>query len=793
MSSQEHQSSRGGLRRALACVCVVWLLLSSIKGPATSTSSSGPSGGFLRYDRHCGLRQRKSPDRRDEEETTRRHDAENENNHLPAAAATSRTSTTGAVTTTRSTSKSSSSSSSTRVVVLVTGAAGYIASHFVLLCLTKGLHVVGVDNLSRGSSAAIEKLHAVAATLNLPKDAFVFKEVDLGLPSAVAALFQEPQQAPFAAVFHFAAIAFVGESIAFPDLYRRNVTANTEILGRAAKTAGVPRFVYSSSCSVYGQPANPGEGLDESAAIQPLSPYASSKVEAEKVLQALAAPSFRVNILRYFNVIGADPLQRLGENPRPELRSYGRLWTACVDAARGARPAVKLRVDPKTGDYAKRDFVHVSDLASAHLLAFDKGRQSRGDESAAATRTTSEQEETVLTVHNVGLGKPNSIAEFVESFRAVSGVDVKIETEPLGKEEPLQLFAKSAKIQRDLEWKPRFTDLREMLRTGWAYEVKARGQVVQALAENNKGKSDGATASTKIAPTSATTLSPSSPADTTDSPFPFNRTEFDTLLAAGQARQQKFGYVVVLFFNQGFVKMMKSWICNVKKVVGPNWLADHALFIATERQAGQQLQLFDTGLSIVYVTYKMPAVIRYGQAVYGSFLLWRGKLIRELLQAKLTVWQVEADAYWSRDPSEEVLQQEADIVTMSDMPPPGKYLNGGFLLAKPSEANLKVWSEVIRRMENVVRGKTKDVGEAGNDQLYFPPALKRHGAKVHWLPPNRFACGVWYRNPKIFQKNSTTLPTVILNNWVVGNAKKVERAIKWKHWFLNDEETECLP
>lgn len=196
-----------------------------------------------------------------------------------------------------------------------------------------------IDNLSRGNAGAVESLRA-----NVPdvKGRLRFVEADLGRKEAVEHVFASSSP-PVDLVIHFAAVAFVGESVAKPLMYYSNITSNTVILLGAMHRFGVKQLIYSSTCAVYGNPAT--LPITEETPTEPINPYGRAKLMAEQAVKDFAAAnkeSFHVAILRYFNVFGADPEGRLGELPRPELRSQGRISTACYDAALGLSPELAI-------------------------------------------------------------------------------------------------------------------------------------------------------------------------------------------------------------------------------------------------------------------------------------------------------------------------------------------------------------------------------------------------------------------------------------------------------------------
>lgn len=218
--------------------------------------------------------------------------------------------------------------------VLVTGGAGFIGSHATMRLLEDGYAVTIIDNYSRGNHGAIDVLKAAA-----PRGKLRVVDADLGVRDDVERAFSKH---PVDVVIHFAAIAFVGESMAFPLQYYHNVTVNTVTLLETMQKFGVDKLVYSSTCATYGNPKT--LPITEQTPTNPINPYGKSKLYAEVAIRdfAHANPGFNAAILRYFNVFGSDPEGRLGEYPRPELRSHGRISTACFDAAQGFIPELKV-------------------------------------------------------------------------------------------------------------------------------------------------------------------------------------------------------------------------------------------------------------------------------------------------------------------------------------------------------------------------------------------------------------------------------------------------------------------
>jgi UDP-glucose 4-epimerase len=317
--------------------------------------------------------------------------------------------------------------------VLVTGGAGYIGSHVANLLTAAARKVVTYDNLSTG--------HAWAA---LDSDLVIG---DLGDRERLAALFAERR---FSAVLHFAAHIWVGESVREPARYYRNNLASALNLFELAAAAGVGHVVFSSTAAVYGEPAV--ELIDESTPLAPISPYGASKMMAERMLADIAAAvGQRYAILRYFNVAGADPRGKIGE-ATPD--NHHLIKVAC-ETALGLRPAVRINgTDYPTPDgTCVRDYIHVDDLARAHLDAL------RHLEDGGSS-----------IVLNCGYGHGLSVREVIDMVRRVSGVDFRVEEGPRRAGDPPVLVASNARIREVLGWEPRHDDLEFIVRTAWNWE-----------------------------------------------------------------------------------------------------------------------------------------------------------------------------------------------------------------------------------------------------------------------------------------------------------------------------------
>lgn len=324
--------------------------------------------------------------------------------------------------------------------VLVTGGAGYIGAHMLLALEDAGEPAVALDNLSTGARWL--------APASAP-----FVEADVGDGEALARVFAEHE---IREVIHFAGSILVPESIRHPLDYYRNNTANTITLLRACVDAGVKRFIFSSTAAVYGTPER--TPVSEASPIRSITPYGASMAMSERVLQdTAAAHGMSYVTLRYFNVAGADPKGRAGEIGKPT-----HLIKAAAQIALGQRHE-KLQIHG--GDYptpdgsAIRDYVHVSDLAQAHLEALERLRGDGGS----------------ITL-NCGYGRGYSVYEVVDAFRRVTGAEMDYEVGPRRAGDPPQLIADNAAIRTVLDWRPRYDDIDFIVETAtdWERRLAAR-------------------------------------------------------------------------------------------------------------------------------------------------------------------------------------------------------------------------------------------------------------------------------------------------------------------------------
>ena len=323
--------------------------------------------------------------------------------------------------------------------ILVTGGAGYIGSHVVRQLGERGEKIVVLDNLSTGFRDAV-----LYGTL---------VEGDTGDMALVSRVLQEHQ---VETVMHFAAHTIVPESVTNPLKYYRNNTANTRNLLECCQNHGVKHFVFSSTAAVYGEPEIPD--ITEESPTQPINPYGMSKLMSETMLRDLAvACPMRHVILRYFNVAGCDPGGRIGQNTEKATL----LTKVAVEAAVGKRQQVYIfGTDYPTPDgTGVRDYIHVDDLASAHLKALDYLR-ANGES---------------ITL-NAGYGHGYSVREVLDMVGKVAGKPLTIVETERRAGDPAALIATAGKIRKILGWEPRLDNLEEIVRSALAWERKLQAK-----------------------------------------------------------------------------------------------------------------------------------------------------------------------------------------------------------------------------------------------------------------------------------------------------------------------------
>jgi UDP-glucose-4-epimerase GalE len=318
--------------------------------------------------------------------------------------------------------------------LLVTGGAGYIGAHVLRALRRAGHSAVVLDDLRAGRAEFVEGAELVRA--------------DVGDSAALADVFG--RRGPFEGVLHFASSIEVGASVARPlAFYRNNVSASTALL-EASVAAGVHAFVFSSSAAVYGNPAR--VPIPEDAPLAPLSPYGASKMMVERVLaDAAAAHGLRSAALRYFNASGADPAGGLGECHQPETH----LIPLALRAAAGTGPPLRLfGADWPTRDGScERDFVHVSDLADAHVRALE-GLLGGGPSGA----------------FNLGTGAGHTVREVLAAVERAVGRPVPVETAPRRAGDPAVLVADPGRFASAYGFTPRLSSLDTIVESAWQWE-----------------------------------------------------------------------------------------------------------------------------------------------------------------------------------------------------------------------------------------------------------------------------------------------------------------------------------
>lgn len=319
------------------------------------------------------------------------------------------------------------------MAILVCGGAGYIGSHMVSELLDRGEEVVVVDNLQTGHKAAV--LEAAALYIGDLRDERFLDEVF--------------KKHPIDAVVHFAADSLVGESVNNPLKYYDNNVYGAMSLLKAMQSNGVKKIVFSSTAATYGEAKN--FPIQESDPTVPTNPYGETKLAIEKMLNwTEEAYGIHFVALRYFNVAGAHMGGKLGEDHFPETH----LIPIILQVALGSREAISIFGD----DYDThdgtciRDYIHVTDLANAHILALEKLQK---DETSG--------------IYNLGSGTGFTVKEVIEAARKVTGHPIPTVITPRRGGDPARLVASSEKAKEELGWKPQYTDLEDMIGSAWRW------------------------------------------------------------------------------------------------------------------------------------------------------------------------------------------------------------------------------------------------------------------------------------------------------------------------------------
>ncbi len=323
--------------------------------------------------------------------------------------------------------------------ILVTGGAGYVGSHCVRGLCDAGHKVVVLDNLANGHRAAVDS-RAMLTVGDLGDAAFVDRTLTAGR---------------FDGVMHFAALAEVNESVREPLRYYRNNIALTVELLEAMRRHGVKRFVFSSSCAVYGIP--PQVPITEDMPKNPINPYGRTKLAIEWAMEDSArAWGLGAVALRYFNAAGASADGAIGEDHRPESHLIPRV----LQVALGHAEAISVFGNdyPTPDGTCVRDYIHVEDLSSVHVLAIER------------------LQEGTFTGYNVGTGRGVSVAELIMAAREVTGHPIPTRSGPRREGDPPQLVADPTRVMADMSWKPRYPEIRATLQTAWNWHrSKPRG------------------------------------------------------------------------------------------------------------------------------------------------------------------------------------------------------------------------------------------------------------------------------------------------------------------------------
>ena len=319
--------------------------------------------------------------------------------------------------------------------ILVCGGAGYIGSHINKQLNKEGYETVVFDNLVYGHKEAVKWGELVIGDLkNINEIEAVFDKYEID------------------AVFHFAAYAYVGESVIDPEKYYYNNVSNTLNLLNVMKNHGVNKIIFSSTCATYGEPER--VPITEDMPQNPINPYGATKLMVERIFKDYnRAYNLQFVVLRYFNAAGADPDAEIGESHDPETH----IIPLVLDAASGLRPDIKVfGTDYETEDGSCiRDYIHVYDLATAHLLALHHLEQGKTSD-----------------FFNLGNEKGTSVLEVVESVKRVTGRDFTVTLTDRRPGDPAKLVGASSKAKSILGWKPKYEDIDTIVAHAWKWHEK---------------------------------------------------------------------------------------------------------------------------------------------------------------------------------------------------------------------------------------------------------------------------------------------------------------------------------
>ena len=314
--------------------------------------------------------------------------------------------------------------------ILVTGGAGYIGSHTVRELLIKRYKVVILDNLSRGHMESVPEIA-------------IFEKADLLDIESLRSVFRKYN---FDAVIHFAAFAYVGESVEKPEMYYQNNVVGSFNLINVANEFGIKKFVFSSTCSIYGNPKK--VPISEEQLSAPINPYARTKLMIENILNDFdTSHGLKYVALRYFNASGDSDDGMIGESHDPEPH----LIPLVLYAALGKKDKIKIYGDdyPTKDGTCVRDYIHVNDLADAHIRALEYLKSNNNS-----------------TIINIGTGEGYSVKEIIDMSKEITGINIKQEIIERRAGDPAVLIADNKKAKEVLGWTPKY-DLRKTIQTAW--------------------------------------------------------------------------------------------------------------------------------------------------------------------------------------------------------------------------------------------------------------------------------------------------------------------------------------